>query len=172
MYIYFISIFLLLYFRTESFSKVVIEMSDDAIIIASACYVIMAHNLKKIKKKKKRRWWMTKLYQSRLQYRGNNLLSDLKENYMGQFQNFCRMSAEDFELLLNKIGSKISKQDTVFRPSIPIQERLAITLRFLATGDSYTSLMYLFKVSKQLISNIIPEVCIAIIEALQEISFR
>jgi len=144
-------------------------MSDDAIIIASACYVIMAHNLKKIKKKKKRRWWMTKLYQSRLQYRGNNLLSDLKENYMGQFQNFCRMSAEDFKLLLNKIGSKISKQDTVFRPSIPIQERLAIILRFLATGDSYTSLMYLFKVSKQLISNIIPEVCIAIIEALQEI---
>jgi len=55
MYIYFISIFRLLYFRTESFSKVVIEISDDAIIIASVCYVIMAHNLKKIKKLKKRR---------------------------------------------------------------------------------------------------------------------
>jgi len=128
----------------------------------------MAHNLERLKKKKKRRWWMTQLYHSRLQYRGSNLLSDLKVNYMGQFQNFCRMSAEDFELLLNKIGPKISKQDTVFRPSIPTQERLAITLRFLATGDSYTSLMYLFKISKQLISRIVPEVCVALIEALQE----
>jgi len=143
-------------------------MSDDT-IIASACYAIMAYNFEKIKKKKKRRWWMTQLYHSRLQYRGSNLLNDLKTNYIGQFQNFCRMSAEDFELLLNKIGPKISKQDTVFRPSIPIQERFAITLRFLATGDSYTSLMYLFKVSKQLISRIVPEVCVAIIEALQEI---
>lgn len=141
-------------------------MSDD-IIIASACYVIMAYNFEKIKKKKKRRWWMTQLYYSRLEYRGSNLVNDLKTNYMGQFQNFCRMSAEDFELLLNKIGPKISKQDTVFRPSIPIQERFAITLRFLATGDSYTSLMYLFKVSKQLISRIVPEVCVAIIEGIQ-----
>lgn len=143
-------------------------MSDNRIIIASACYIIMAYNLKKTKKRKKRRWWMTWVYRSRQQYRGSDLMNDLRKNYMGQFQNFCRMSAEDFEFLLNKIGSKISKQDTVFRPSIPIEERFAITLRFLATGDSYTSLMYLFKVSKQLISRIVPEVCIAIIEALQE----
>nr|CAH7743186.1 unnamed protein product [Callosobruchus chinensis] len=46
--------------------------------------------------------------------------------------------------------------------------RLAITLRFLATGDSYSSLMYLFRVSRPLICKIIPEVCACIIEALKE----
>ncbi|KAJ8939441.1 hypothetical protein NQ318_010625 [Aromia moschata] len=78
------------------------------------------------------------------------------------------MSATDFEYLLNKIGPEISKMDTNMRKCIPVQERLAVTLRFLATGDSYQSLAYLFKFLAQLISSIIPEVCQAIINALQE----
>ncbi|CAH2015154.1 unnamed protein product [Acanthoscelides obtectus] len=40
--------------------------------------------------------------------------------------------------------------------------RLAITLRYLATGDSFQSLHFLFKVSPQLISTIVPEVCKAL----------
>lgn len=82
--------------------------------------------------------------------------------------NFCRMSAEDFEIILNKIGPHISKQDTNMRKAISIQERLAITLRFLATGDSFTSIGYLFKVSNQTISVIVPEVCKAINDALKD----
>lgn len=42
-------------------------------------------------------------------------------------------------------------------------ERLAVTLRFLASRDSYQSLSYLFKMSSQVISLIIIEIC----EALQ-----
>jgi len=36
--------------------------------------------------------------------------------------------------------------------------RLAITLQFLSSGDSYHSLMYMFKISKQSILQIVPEV--------------
>jgi hypothetical protein len=52
----------------------------------------------------------------------------------------------------------------MFRKPTPVQERLALTLHFLASGDSYISLQYLFKISKQSISSIIPEVCEALVE--------
>nr|CAH7731928.1 unnamed protein product [Callosobruchus chinensis] len=74
----------------------------------------------------------------------------------------------DFDLLISLIGPRISKQITNYRECILAEMRLAITLRFLATGDSYSSLMYLFRVSRPLICKIIPEVCECIIEALKE----
>lgn len=77
------------------------------------------------------------------------------------------MESEDFEFLLCKIGPKIMKNDTNMRNAVPVDKRLAVTLRFLATGDSYTSLQYAFLISKQLISLIVPEVCQAIVEVLK-----
>lgn len=77
------------------------------------------------------------------------------------------MTSTDFEFLINLVGHKIGKKDTYYRDAIPVNERLAIALRFLATGDSYHSLMYTFKVSKQSISLIVPEVCEALVDALK-----
>lgn len=100
-------------------------------------------------------------------YDATDLLIDLRRDLSGKFENFCRMSAVDFEYLLNGIAAQISKTDTNMRKSIPAQERLAVTLRFLATGDSYQSLSFLFKISPQLISTIIPEVSSALIDLLK-----
>lgn len=96
------------------------------------------------------------------------MLHDLKQEPSGKFENFCRMSAADFEYLLNKIGPSITKNDTVMRKAIPANERLAVTLRFFASGDSFVSLSYLFKMSNQVISEIVHEVCRAIITALKD----
>ncbi|KAJ8974512.1 hypothetical protein NQ317_000314 [Molorchus minor] len=92
----------------------------------------------------------------------------LADKTSGFFKNFTRMSEEDFFLLLDCIKPRIERQDTSHRKAISAEERLALTLRFLATADSFTSLQYLFKVSKQLISEIVPEVCQAIIECLSD----
>jgi hypothetical protein len=55
------------------------------------------------------------------------------------------MSPSEIEFLINLIGEKISKKDTAFRKATSVQERLALTLRFLASGDSNVSQQYLLK---------------------------
>lgn len=46
-----------------------------------------------------------------------------------KFQSFYRMSKESFNLLVEKVGPEIEKQDTHFRRCICVRERLLITLR-------------------------------------------
>jgi hypothetical protein len=60
------------------------------------------------------------------------------------------------------------KRDTRFRAAIPVQERMAVTLRFWATDDSYALLQYIFQISKQAVSQTVPEVCQALAEALMD----
>ncbi|KAF9406905.1 hypothetical protein HW555_012883 [Spodoptera exigua] len=112
-------------------------------------------------KKKRKRWWVRNYL-----LRRQDVLSDLCM-FDGSFINFLRMSKSDFEYLLQNVGPFIEKQDTNLRSAVTAETRLAITLRYLATGDSYSSLSYTFRVSKQLISRIIPEVCKNIIRVLK-----
>lgn len=98
----------------------------------------------------------------------SSLLTDLRMEDASGFKNFTRMSATDFEFLLNLIGARLTRQDTNYRKCITVTEKLAVTLRFLATGDSFQSLMYLFRISKQSISKFVPETCQALTDALKD----
>ncbi|XP_039968172.1 protein ALP1-like [Bactrocera tryoni] len=53
------------------------------------------------------------------------------------------------------------------RKAIPANERLAVTLRFLASGDSFKSLSVDFRIAPNTISIFVPEVCDAIYKALK-----
>lgn len=53
------------------------------------------------------------------------------------------------------------------RYAISARHRLAITLRFLASGDSFRSLEFLSRVSRKTISKFMPEVLKSIYESLQ-----
>lgn len=146
---------------------------EDAILAAAVCVILARQNIRN-----KRRFWVRPSLKVREKYSGTTLLADLQEDDTdlltgeircdGSFKNFLRMKSSDFEYILNNIGHRIGRKDTIFRDAIPVRERLAVTLRFLASGDSYQSLSYLFKMSKQSISNIVPEVCEALIDLLKD----
>mgnify|MGYP000377375548 CR=1 FL=1 len=84
------------------------------------------------------------------------------------FENFARMSLEDFNYLVDKVSSKIMKCDTNYRAAIPPKTKLLLTLRFLTTGGSYKSLLYLFRIYELTISKTLQDVCQAIIEVLED----
>lgn len=140
------------------------KMSNETIAAAGICASYIYFNNSKVKKKT-RRWWQRKFLEKGFYY-GENIMAELKLEDGSGFRNFLRMTTCDFEELLQMIGPKIARIDTKYRPAISPSIRLAVTLRFLASGDSYTSLMYTFKISKQSISSIVPETCEALIQSL------
>ncbi|KAJ8970996.1 hypothetical protein NQ317_012109 [Molorchus minor] len=77
------------------------------------------------------------------------------------------MSPEIFEDLLKLVGPKLKKSYLIREPIAP-SIRLAVTLRYLASGDSMVSIAYAFRVGINTVSNIISETCLAIWECLHD----
>lgn len=141
-------------------------ITDEDVLLCSSACVILGTLLKK--RRAKPRCWMRPFLRREST---NKFMEELKIDPLSVFKNFTRISCQDFENMVNTIGPEIAKQDTNYRKCVPVEVRLAITLRYLATGetgDSFTSLMYLFKVSRQLISRIVPEVCNSLISTLKD----
>jgi len=91
------------------------------------------------------------------------LMNELQVEDQASFRNFLRVDPALFNELVDRVGPLIQKEDTFFRKALPAPLKLAITLRHLATGGSYRTLQYGFRVAYNTISNFIPEVCEAII---------
>ena len=75
-----------------------------------------------------------------------SLLSELRTEDPRQLDNFLKMTAEDFDYLLELVGPSITKRDTKCVVLLQRCERLCLTLRFLATGKNilYNIKIYLF----------------------------
>ena len=82
-------------------------------------------------------------------------MAELMAEDPAAFRNFTRIGPDMFHELLQVVGPRITKNHTWFRQSINPDLKLAITLRFLATGDSYRTLMYWFRVAHNMICSIV-----------------
>ena len=69
------------------------------------------------------------------------------------------MSLERFSHLLSLVQERISSKDTRIRKSISAEERLVLTLRFLASGENQQSLSFSFRIGRQSVSWIVAETC-------------
>lgn len=92
----------------------------------------------------------------------NTLLKELKNKDPAAYRNILRITGKQFDELLGMVDQMLSKQDTTLRMVIPVTTKLEIILRYLATGDSFKSVEYLFRVPETTISRFLPHVLMAI----------
>ena len=72
------------------------------------------------------------------------LMVELREEDVYAFKNYIRMEPRMFQELLDRVAPRIETMYIWYKEAITPGMRLAITLRHIATGDSYRSLMYCF----------------------------
>jgi hypothetical protein len=108
--------------------------------------------------------WLKK----RNEYTHENLLKDLRLSEPSDFQHFLRLDATSFDELLKMITPRIEKRNTTMRDAIPPSQRLSITLRYFATGNTFEDLKFTSALSPQSIGIIVMETCTALIHSLKD----
>ena len=113
---------------------------------------------------RRKRFWVRQLYCEREEYGHERMMRMLETEDLPFYKNFQRVTPVEFRSVLARVGPRIAKKDTSFRKCLSPALKLAVTMRYLASGELYTSLAFGFRVSMSSISTFIPEVCDAIIE--------
>ena len=90
-------------------------------------------------------------------------MQELERESRGDFTNYMRMEPRMFHELLLRLTPRLTKQDTNLRRPLEPGLKLAITLRYMATGNSYHILSYSFRVPHNTISRVVKEVSAAIV---------
>lgn len=152
-----------------------ITMKRRALSYAAACVVFCLLDEEKEREEEERRQrkrskWCREMFLLREEQGAFAKLNGFMRRDPELFFNFLRLYEDEFDYLVDLVTPHIQKENTNYRKSISAAERLAITIRYLATGDSYASLMFLFHVSKAAIHSIIEETCTTIFEVLNSLS--
>ena len=95
-------------------------------------YVIL-EGIKK-RKRKRSKWVRNWLLEKNKHGMYRNLLSILERENPQDYRRFLRMNPSVFHELLALVEPYITRKDTCMRKAIPAGERLAITLRYIASG--------------------------------------
>lgn len=143
---------------------------SEAVVRAGVVVIsmLLRQELEKKKTEKKKRIWVRDWIARREKYGASStLIKELKEEDTAAYRNLLRMDVDQFDSLLQMVYELIKKEDTQMRMAIPPKTKLEVTLRYLATGDSFKSLEYLFRVPECTISLFIPEVLTAIVQVLE-----
>ena len=96
------------------------------------------------------------------------LLAGLQLEDECNYKDYLRMTSENFEEIFQLIKDDIRKENTKMREPIPPRLKLAATIRFLSTVESYKSFQFEFRIHNSTLSLFVPEVCQAIFNRQKE----
>ncbi|XP_077314070.1 uncharacterized protein LOC143934379 isoform X1 [Lithobates pipiens] len=144
----------------------------DSLIDAAILLVVLRRRrrLRELEEKRSRRRYQTHPLTS--QRLTNTLFAtiyrDLRK-YPKRFFNFTQMSVSTFDALLEILRPRLSPSSTNMWRSVSAEERLLVTLRFLATGQSFASLHHYFQLGVSTVAKVTHETCQALWEELHQV---
>jgi len=122
------------------------------LLIRRNLFLSHAYRQGKVNKNKKRRFWIRGLYQERDQ-KGEYILfvRDLWLYDHEIFFKYFRMMPNIFENLIKLIALSTQRKTTKMREPIGVDQRLLVTLRYLATGDARSTIAANYRMSLKLL---------------------
>ena len=107
-------------------------------------------------RKRKRRCWVRPLWQKRKE-QGifHNLVQEMQLFDHFMYFKYFRMTPAMFEKLLRFVAPEITKIKTNFREPLPPALKLAVSLRFLATGEPPSSLSFGYRIALSTVCDIV-----------------
>lgn len=136
-------------------------------LLRTACALAVRRSRRK-RQMRPRRFWCREWLLKRDTLSHMPLLQEIRENNPDDFRNYLRMEDDCFLALLNLVSPLIQRQDTRMRQAVTPEQRLVVTLRFLATGRTLEDLKFSSAISAQALGVIIPDTCDAIMTVLKK----
>ena len=116
------------------------EEENDLLLVtcvaAAAAVIVIAKRRKRRQQRRRRTLWTRRWLTERDGDRGMSHFLHSELDPSG-FHGFLRMNSDTFKELLDLISPAIATQDTWIRDSISAEQKLVVTLRYLATGLFY-----------------------------------
>ena len=106
----------------------------DSQLLCGLAIALIASRRRKIKKSSRKCWTKKWLLRRTSLGVGSALLRELAAEEPMGFKKYVRMDVPTFHDLLRRNTPEIRKANTNMRESIPPAQRLAVTLRYMATG--------------------------------------
>ncbi|CAI9602963.1 unnamed protein product, partial [Staurois parvus] len=153
--------------HSASFREPIMNLIDEAILLV---VLRRRRRFREMEEKRsRRRYWAHPLTSQRLT---NSLFAtiyrDLRK-YPKKFFNFTQMSISTFDALLEILRPRLTCSDTNTWRSVSAEERLLVTLRFLASGQSFASLHHYFQLGVSTVAKVTHETCLALWEELHPV---
>ena len=113
--------------------------------------------------RRRKRTWVRKINVKRREKEEYHaLIQEMRLSDQDSFYKYFRMSPQRFDHLLGIVGPELTRQLTNFRSPISPGERLAVTLRFLPTGDSMQTIAFSYRLGHSTVCSIIKDTCDAL----------
>jgi hypothetical protein len=114
-------------------------MTSREVVLAAANVLVEILRRRTHRGRNKRKCWVREWIKRREKLGASNtLLKELLEEDRASYCNHLRVTSSQFTFLLRKVEGDIQRKKTVMRKPLSVRLKLEITLRYLATGDSFS----------------------------------